>query len=102
MTTLNIKFVQDKISEEEAAATGQSAGQLVYKLEPPLDIFTQFEGKRSKEIGPSRFAVRQLVAREMERQLLRKNAGVEGDDDDAGQRRRMQLPSTGLRVLVLV
>ncbi|KAJ1026741.1 hypothetical protein NDA16_002038 [Ustilago loliicola] len=84
MTSLNIKFVQDKIEEEEAAATGQSAGQLVYKLDPPLDIFTQFEGKRAKEIGPSRFAVRQLVAREMERQLLRKNAGVEGGEDDAG------------------
>ncbi|SPO24606.1 related to CTF18 - Chromosome Transmission Fidelity factor [Ustilago trichophora] len=83
MTSLNIKFVQDKISEEEAAATGQSAGQLVYKLDPPLDIFTQFEGKRSKEIGPSRFAVRQLVAREMERQLWRKNAGVEDGEDDA-------------------
>ncbi|CDS00343.1 hypothetical protein [Sporisorium scitamineum] len=84
MTSLNISFVQDKISEEEAAATGQTAGQLVYKLEPPLDVFTQFEGKRSKEIGPSRFAVRQLVAREMERQVLRKNAGVKGGEDDAG------------------
>lgn len=84
MTSLNVKFVQDKISDEEAAATGQSAGQLVYKLDPPLDIFTQFEGKRAKEIGPSRFAVRQLVAREMERQLLRRNAGVEGGEDDAG------------------
>ncbi|TKY89326.1 hypothetical protein EX895_001857 [Sporisorium graminicola] len=83
MTSLNLSFVQDKISEEEAAVTGQTAGQLVYKLDPPLDIFTQFEGKRSKEIGPSRFAVRQLVAREMERQLLRKNAGVEGVEDDA-------------------
>ena len=84
MTSLNIHFVQDKISQEEAAATGQSAGQLVYKLDPPLDIFTQFEGKRSKEIGPSRFAVRQLVAREMERQLLRRNTGMDGVEDDAG------------------
>uniref|UniRef100_V5GGK3 AAA+ ATPase domain-containing protein n=1 Tax=Kalmanozyma brasiliensis (strain GHG001) TaxID=1365824 RepID=V5GGK3_KALBG len=84
MTSLNVKFVQDKISEEEAAATGQTAGALVYKLDPPLDIFTQFEGKRSKEIGPSRFAVRQLVAREMERRLLRRNAGVEAGEDDAG------------------
>ncbi|KAJ1026364.1 hypothetical protein NDA13_003745 [Ustilago tritici] len=84
MSSLNIKFVQDKISEEEAAATGQGAGQLVYKLDPPLDIFTQFEGKRAKEIGPSRFAVRQLVASEMERRLLRRNAGVEGNEDHAG------------------
>lgn len=84
MTSLGIKFVQDKISEEEAAATGQTAGALVYKLDPPLDIFTQFEGKRSKEIGPSRFAVRQLVAREMERQLLRRNSGADAAEDDAG------------------
>ncbi|SNX83885.1 related to CTF18 - Chromosome Transmission Fidelity factor [Melanopsichium pennsylvanicum] len=84
MTSLNIKFVPDKISEEEAALTGQSAGQLVYKLDPPLDVFTQFEGKRSKEVGPSRFAVRQLVAREMERLTLRKNAGVEAGEDHAG------------------
>ncbi len=84
MNSLNIKFVPDKISEEEAAVVGQSAGTLVYKLEPPLDVFTQFEGKRSKDVGPSRFAVRQLVAREMERQLLRKNAGVGGGEEDAG------------------
>ncbi len=84
MNSLNIKFVQDKVSEEEAAVVGQSAGTLVYKLEPPLDVFTQFEGKRSKDVGPSRFAVRQLVAREMERQLLRKNAGVDGGEEDAG------------------
>ena len=84
MSSLNIRFVQDKLSDDEAAASGQSAGQLVYKLEPPLDIFTQFEGKRSKEVGPSRFAVRQLVAREMERQVLRKITGVEEGEDDAG------------------
>lgn len=84
MTWLNVRFVQDKISEDEASVTGQTAGQLVYKLDPPLDVFTQFEGKRSKEIGPSRFAVRQLVAREMERQMLRRNAGVEARNDDAG------------------
>ncbi len=97
MTSLGIKFVQDKISEEEAAATGQTAGALVYKLDPPLDIFTQFEGKRSKEIGPSRFAVRQLVAREMERQLLRRNTGVDTAEDDAGRRPRTLPLSTGLR-----
>lgn len=84
MLSLNIHFVQDKISEEESAVTGQSVGTLVYKLDPPLDIFTHFEGKRSKEIGPSRFAVRQMVAREMERLQLRKNAGLENDEDEAG------------------
>lgn len=81
MSSLNIRFVQDRISDEEAASTGQTAGQLVYKLDPPLDIFTQFEGKRSKENGPSRFAVRQMVVKETEKAALRKLTGADANDD---------------------
>lgn len=81
MSSLNIRFVQDRLSDEEAASTGQSVGQLVYKLDPPLDIFTQFEGKRSKENGPSRFAVRQMVVKETEKAALRKLTGADANDD---------------------
>ena len=57
MSSLNLRFVQDRSEDSD---------QLVYRLDPPLDVFTQFEGKRSRELGPSRYALRQLVARELE------------------------------------
>lgn len=63
MMHLNLYFVQDR----------NEAGSLIYRLEPALDAFTQFEGRGSKEIGPTRHAVRALVAREMEAARLRLN-----------------------------
>jgi chromosome transmission fidelity protein 18 len=61
MLGLNLNFVQDRAEE----------GQLIYRLEPALDAFVQYEGKRSTTVGPARFAVRQMIAREMESAKLR-------------------------------
>ncbi|PWN50508.1 P-loop containing nucleoside triphosphate hydrolase protein [Violaceomyces palustris] len=72
MLSLNLSFVQDRNED----------GQLVYKLEPPLDLFVQYDGKRSKEVGPGRFSVRQTIAKELETAALRIKNGMLGDKDD--------------------
>ncbi|KAK4051293.1 Chromosome transmission fidelity protein 18 [Microbotryomycetes sp. JL221] len=50
-------------------------GQLVYKLEPPIDVFVHFDGKRASDIQPARYAVRHMVTREMDAELMRKAEG---------------------------
>ncbi|ORY29754.1 hypothetical protein BCR39DRAFT_588132 [Naematelia encephala] len=37
-------------------------GQPMMRLEPPIDVFITYEGKRADDIAASRFAVRQLVS----------------------------------------
>ncbi|KAK0552558.1 Chromosome transmission fidelity protein 18 [Tilletia horrida] len=71
MLHLNLRFTQDRTEE----------GSLVMRLEPPLDAFVQYEGRRSKDVASSRFAVRQLVAREMEAEIQRRRAGVASGED---------------------
>ncbi|KDE04049.1 hypothetical protein MVLG_05488 [Microbotryum lychnidis-dioicae p1A1 Lamole] len=63
MLGLGLAFVQDKNEE----------GQLMYKLEPPIDVFVHFEGKRATDIAASRYAVRHLVTREMEAEVIRRS-----------------------------
>lgn len=67
MTTLKLTFVLDKNED----------GQLSYKLEPPVDVFVHYDGKRAADIIPSRFGVRSIVAKEMEADALRKAEGVD-------------------------
>ncbi|BGP37138.1 Chromosome transmission fidelity protein 18 [Rhodotorula kratochvilovae] len=69
MIDTKLAFVIDK-SED---------GQLSYKLDPPIDVFVHFEGKRPTDIAPGRFAVRQMVNREIDAELLRR-----GDPAKAG------------------
>ncbi|GJN87911.1 hypothetical protein Rhopal_000866-T1 [Rhodotorula paludigena] len=63
LITTKLAFVLDK-SED---------GQLSYKLDPPIDVFVHFEGKRPTDIAPGRFAVRQMVNREVDLELQRRN-----------------------------
>ncbi|KWU40983.1 P-loop containing nucleoside triphosphate hydrolase protein, partial [Rhodotorula sp. JG-1b] len=55
MITTSLTFALDK-SED---------GQLSYKLDPPIDVFVHFDGKRASDIAPGRFAVRQMILREV-------------------------------------
>lgn len=75
MIATNMSFALDK-SED---------GQMSYKLDPyvllqgndlastdghrprysPIDVFVHFEGKRATDITPGRFAVRQMILREV-------------------------------------
>ncbi|GAA5854527.1 hypothetical protein JCM9279_000830 [Rhodotorula babjevae] len=65
MITTKLAFVMDK-SED---------GQLSFKLDPPIDVFVHYEGKRPTDIAPGRFAVRQMINREIDQELLRRGDG---------------------------
>ncbi|KAE8220441.1 hypothetical protein CF319_g6032 [Tilletia indica] len=66
MLHLNLRFVHDRMED----------GSLSMRLEPPLDAFVQYDGRRSKDVAASRFAVRQIVVREMEAEVKRRRAGL--------------------------
>ncbi|PWN26081.1 P-loop containing nucleoside triphosphate hydrolase protein [Jaminaea rosea] len=66
MLDLNLDFVRDKTEE----------GQLVYRLEPPLEVFTSYDGKRSGSVNVGRYAVRQIVQREVEAERAKKARGA--------------------------
>ncbi|GAA5826328.1 hypothetical protein JCM11251_007255 [Rhodosporidiobolus azoricus] len=69
MITTKVAFVIDKGED----------GQLSYKLEPPIDVFVHFDGKRASDIAPGRFAVRQMINREIDAELMRRGQdGKEG------------------------
>ncbi|KAJ3484589.1 hypothetical protein NLI96_g5531 [Meripilus lineatus] len=55
MSCLELRFIQER-SEE---------GHLVYRLDPPIDVFMTYDGKRASDIAVSRYAVRHLVASEV-------------------------------------
>ncbi|KAI0318836.1 P-loop containing nucleoside triphosphate hydrolase protein [Amylostereum chailletii] len=55
MVSLELRFVQEKLED----------GQLVYRLDPPIDVFVTYDGKRASDISVSRYAVRHLVAGEV-------------------------------------
>ncbi|GAA5984450.1 hypothetical protein JCM11641_000142 [Rhodosporidiobolus odoratus] len=64
MIASKIAFVIDKGED----------GQLSYKLDPPIDVFVHFEGKRASDIAPGRYAVRQMINREIDAEVLRRSA----------------------------
>ncbi|KAI0032282.1 P-loop containing nucleoside triphosphate hydrolase protein [Vararia minispora EC-137] len=63
MVALELRFVQERSDD----------GQLVYRLDPPVDVFVTYDGKRASDIGPSRYAIRQLVATEIDARLASKH-----------------------------
>ncbi|GAA5930725.1 hypothetical protein JCM1841_004748 [Sporobolomyces salmonicolor] len=74
MITTKLSFVLDKNEE----------GQLSYKLDPPIDVFVHFGGKRASDMAPSRYAVRQMINREIDSELLRRGGNPGGASKDAG------------------
>ncbi|KAH9930626.1 P-loop containing nucleoside triphosphate hydrolase protein [Fomitopsis serialis] len=44
-------------------------GQLVYRLDPPIDVFVTYDGKRASDIATSKYAVRHVVATEIDDKL---------------------------------
>lgn len=65
MLDLGLKLLQDKGED----------GQLSFVLDPPIDLFTQYEGKRPQDIPAPRYGVRQMIAREMDLVLIKRNQG---------------------------
>ncbi|KAI9458284.1 P-loop containing nucleoside triphosphate hydrolase protein [Russula earlei] len=77
MVSLELRFVHER-SED---------GQLLYKLDPPVDSFVTYDGKRAVDIPPPRYAVRHLVATEIDAQLAVRHA-------EAIERTKATKPST--------
>lgn len=68
MLSLNLRFERDKTED----------GQPMFTLEPPIDVFIHYDGKRATDIAASRFAVRQLVAQAMEAELAKRRGNADG------------------------
>ncbi|KAG8687630.1 hypothetical protein FRC11_006876 [Ceratobasidium sp. 423] len=62
MAAMELRYVQDKNED----------GQPIYRLEPAIDVFVTYDGKRATDMNPSRFAVRQMVAEELDTLLERR------------------------------
>ncbi|QRW27758.1 sister chromatid cohesion protein [Rhizoctonia solani] len=56
MAALELRYIQDKNED----------GQPIYRLEPAIDVFVTYDGKKAADMNPSRFAVRQMVAEELD------------------------------------
>ncbi|CAA7271466.1 unnamed protein product [Cyclocybe aegerita] len=99
MATLELRFVQERADD----------GQLSYRLDPPIDVFVTYDGKRAADITVSRYAVRHLVSAEIDAKLIsrdtefvekgkrrkhdffgqtRSNVGDDVDDADAPANKR--------------
>ncbi|KAJ7221036.1 P-loop containing nucleoside triphosphate hydrolase protein [Mycena haematopus] len=66
MSTLELQFFQERAED----------GQLSYRLDPPIDVFVTYDGKRAADIAVSRYAVRHLVAGEIEAQMISRKVDV--------------------------
>ncbi|THH10289.1 hypothetical protein EW145_g1444 [Phellinidium pouzarii] len=64
MVSLELRFIQEKAED----------GQLTYRLDPPVDVFVTYDGKRSGDISVQRYATRQLIAGEIDIQLIARQA----------------------------
>ncbi|KAF8559685.1 P-loop containing nucleoside triphosphate hydrolase protein [Imleria badia] len=60
MVSLELRFVQERAED----------GQMVYRLDPPIDVFVTYDGKRAADIAVSRYAVRHLIATEIDACLV--------------------------------
>ncbi|KAJ3576874.1 hypothetical protein NP233_g105 [Leucocoprinus birnbaumii] len=66
------------IRAEERHLLARLDGQLSYGLDPPIDVFVTYDGKRAGDMAPSRYAVRHLVATEVDAKLAARDVeGVE-------------------------
>ncbi|KAJ7510162.1 P-loop containing nucleoside triphosphate hydrolase protein [Mycena galericulata] len=62
MSTLELQFFQERAED----------GQLTYRLDPPVDVFVTYDGKRAADISVSRYAVRHLI----EAQLISRKVDI--------------------------
>jgi chromosome transmission fidelity protein 18 len=71
MNHCNLEFVLDKNEQ----------GQSFYRLEPPLEVFVNFEGKKSNLVGPAKFQLRQLIVGELHAAKLKARRIQMGAED---------------------
>ncbi|KAI8369318.1 P-loop containing nucleoside triphosphate hydrolase protein [Radiomyces spectabilis] len=83
MIEFGLTFLQEKLDD----------GQFVYKLEPPIEQMIQYQTVNNKNILPNRYAVRQLIAQEIETELLRRREHAKAAKD-GGEKLRTQVRAT--------
>ncbi|KAJ3782143.1 P-loop containing nucleoside triphosphate hydrolase protein [Lentinula aff. detonsa] len=66
MSNLELRFVQERAED----------GQLTYRLDPPVDVFVTYDGKRASDIAVSRYAVRHLVAQEVDARVTSRQVDI--------------------------
>ncbi|KAF8512266.1 P-loop containing nucleoside triphosphate hydrolase protein [Gautieria morchelliformis] len=66
MVSLQLKFVQERAED----------GSLVYRLDLPIDVFITYDGKRAPDVSLSRYAVRHMVAAEIDAELIVRQAEI--------------------------
>ncbi|KIM48804.1 hypothetical protein M413DRAFT_437980 [Hebeloma cylindrosporum] len=66
MAALELRFVQERAED----------GTLSYRLDPPIDVFVTYDGKRAADIAVSRYAVRQLVSAEIDAKLIARDTEI--------------------------
>ncbi|RUS19855.1 hypothetical protein BC937DRAFT_86802 [Endogone sp. FLAS-F59071] len=66
MIAFGLTFVQEKTDD----------GQFVYRLDPPIETLVQLSSISLKNILPTRYAVRQLIAQEIEHENLRRHEEI--------------------------
>ncbi|KAF9014074.1 P-loop containing nucleoside triphosphate hydrolase protein [Cyathus striatus] len=59
MAALGLRFIQERAED----------GQLSYRIDPAIDVFITYDGKRAADILVSRYAVRHLVAQEIDARI---------------------------------
>ncbi|WOO80484.1 Chromosome transmission fidelity protein 18 [Vanrija pseudolonga] len=74
MIPLGLRFWQEK----------QEDGQPMMRLEPAIDVFVHYDGKRAGDIAASRFAVRQLVSQAMDAEMARRRGQGSAGEDGKG------------------
>lgn len=72
MVDLGINYVPDRNED----------GQTVFKLEPQLDVFIHYDGKRAPDVPMARFNLRQLISKELEAESVRRSGGDAGAGSD--------------------
>ncbi|KAF9438710.1 hypothetical protein BGZ76_005655 [Entomortierella beljakovae] len=73
MIHFQLTFVQEKTED----------GQFVYRLEPSIEKLGDFSGIGLKNILPNRYAVRQLIAQEIEVELVRRTEAAKTEREQS-------------------
>ncbi|KAL0946782.1 hypothetical protein HGRIS_012955 [Hohenbuehelia grisea] len=71
MASLDLHFVQERAED----------GQLSYRLDPPIDVFINYDGKRAADITVTRYATRHLVAGEIDARVASQKVTVVEKDN---------------------
>ncbi|WVO24366.1 uncharacterized protein IAS62_005731 [Cryptococcus decagattii] len=74
MIPLGLTFYKEKVEN----------GQPTMRLEPAIDVFVYYDGKRAEDILASRFTIRQLISQAMDAELARRRGGADAETVDTG------------------